>query len=290
MGGSFPVRTHTAPVVAKVLVNNFFTRFGMPRRILSDQGKEFESQIFKELCVAVEIQKVRTSPYKPSTNGCVERFHRTLNSMIGKVVQTNQRNWDDCLPSVMAAYRGAKHDSTGFSPNRLVLNRENRMPVDIILGEVHGEEDHYRSYNKYVSELQERMRDCYALAREQLGAAAQRRKREYDSRVKVADFHEGQWVWHFYPRRYLNRSPKWSKNYDGPFLVIKKIAPCDYVIQKTKRSAPQVVHGDKLKVCHSQTPPSWLPRTDGQEAGKPEDIALCGTAEDFISARRFRKF
>ena len=119
-------------------MNNFFSRYGMPRRILSDQGKEFMSEIFVELCKAMDIEKVRTSPYKPSTNGCIERFHRTLNSMLGKVIETNQRNWDECLPAVMAAYRAAKHDSTGYTPNKLVFNRENRMPIDIVLGDITG--------------------------------------------------------------------------------------------------------------------------------------------------------
>jgi len=99
---AYPVRTHTAPVVAKVLIDNFFSRFGMPRRILTDQGKEYGSILFKELCEKMGIQKIRTLPYQPSTNGCIERFHRKLNSMIGKVVQYDQRNWDVCLPTIMA--------------------------------------------------------------------------------------------------------------------------------------------------------------------------------------------
>jgi len=85
----------------------------MPKRILSDQGAEFESDLFKELCSRMEIDKIRSFPYKPTTNRCVERFHRTLNSMLGKVVQENQRDWDERLPFVMAAYRAAKHQSTG---------------------------------------------------------------------------------------------------------------------------------------------------------------------------------
>jgi len=65
---AYPVRVHTAPIVAKVLLDNFFSRYGMPR--------EFESELFKELCAAMEIEKIRTSSYKPSANGCIERFHR----------------------------------------------------------------------------------------------------------------------------------------------------------------------------------------------------------------------
>ena len=262
---AFPVRVHTAPVVARVLVDNVFSRFGFPRRILTDQGREFESQLFQELCRSMDIEKVRTSPYRPSTNACVERFHRTLNSMLAKVIEVNQRNWDDCVPAVMAAYRAAKHDSTGYSPNRLVLNKENRAPVDIVLGVPSEEEQHYDSYNDYVQDLQQRMREAYAIARDHLNAAAQRRKKEYDIKVKSTEFHEGDWVWYLYPRKYVNKSPKWNRNYQGPFLVIKVIAPCDYVIQRTRKSTPITVHGDKLKTFHGDPPKSWLQSSSGSQ-------------------------
>ena len=258
---AYPVRNHTAPVVAKVLVDQFFSRYGTPKRILSDLGVEFQSHLFQELCKRLEIEQVRTTPYKPSTNGCVERFHRTLNSMIGKVTQENQRDWDDRLASVMAAYRASVHSSTGFSPNVLVFGKENRMPVDLVLGKVDGEEAQYNSYDEYVEQVQRRMRESYELARKHLGVMAERRKNDYDIKVKSADFKVNQWVWYFYPRKYLNRSPKWTRNYCGPYLITKVIPPTDYVIQRTKKSNPFVVHGDKLKQCHGETPPSWLHTT-----------------------------
>jgi len=68
------------------------------------------------------------------TNGAVERFHRTLNTMLGKVVKDGQRDWDDRLATVMAAYRASPHESTGFSPNKLFLGREVRMPLDLVMG------------------------------------------------------------------------------------------------------------------------------------------------------------
>jgi len=229
----------------------------MPKRLVSDQGPEFESQLFQELCKHMGIEKIRTSPYKPSTNGCVERFHRTLNSMLGKVVQANQRDWDDRLQPVMAAYRAAKHESTGFSPNYLVFGRENRAPIDVVLGEVTGEEEHYLSEDDYVAETQRRLRGAHQLAREHLNAAAERRKDDYDIKAKKATFDVGDSVWYFYPRRYTQKSPKWSKNYTGPFKVVKVIEPCDYVLQRSKRAKPQVVHGDKLKRHYGEPLPDW---------------------------------
>ena len=114
---AYPLRNHTAPVVAKTLMENFFARYGAPKRLVSDQGPEFESELFQELCRRMEIDKIRTSPYKPTTNGSVERFHKTLNSMLAKVVAVNQKDWDERLNAVMAAYRASKHNNTGYTPN-----------------------------------------------------------------------------------------------------------------------------------------------------------------------------
>ena len=73
--------------------------------------------------------------------------------MLGKVIETNQRNWDECLPAVMAAYRAAKHDSTGYTLNKLVFSRENRMPIDIVLGDIAEEVGYQPTYNDFVSEV-----------------------------------------------------------------------------------------------------------------------------------------
>ena len=131
---AIPLSNHTAPTVARALMTHVFTRFGAPKQLLTDRGPEFESELFAELMKWMEIDKIRTSPYKASTNGVVERFHRTLNSMLGKIVNETQRDWDDRLPAVMAAYRASPHTSTGFSPNRLFLGRETRMPLDLVMG------------------------------------------------------------------------------------------------------------------------------------------------------------
>lgn len=93
-----------------------------------------------------------------------------------------------------------------------------------------------------------------------------------DAKVKDIKFTPGQWVWRFYPRRYSNRSPKWSRPYDGPYLITKIIEPCDYVIQRSKRGVPQVVHGDKLKLCHSDVPPSWVPATTTDPVDDTDDL------------------
>lgn len=225
---------------------------------MSDQGPEFESDLFKELMRWMEIDKIRCSPYRPSTNAACERFHRTLNSMLGKIVKESQRDWDEKLPQVMAAYRASPHSSTGFSPNQLFLGRETRMPLDLIMGVPPEDNGQLQSIDDFIQRAKEDAEACYELARKELQVAAERRKKMYDVRVKKTAFALGDWVWYYCPRRYTKRSPKWQKMYDGPFLVIRVIKPVNYMIQRSPRARIIVVHVDKLKKCFGNTPTSWL--------------------------------
>ena len=54
------------------------------------------------------------------------------------------------------------------------------------------------------------------------------------------------------------KSQKWQKNYTGPFLIVRVIGPVNYVLQKSQKSKPFVVHADKIKLCYGSTPVSWL--------------------------------
>ena len=175
-GEAVAIPNHTAVTVAKVLMNQIFSRYGAPVEILSDRGPEFESELFLQLMKWMEIDKLRTTAYKPSTNGVVERFHRTLNSMLGKVTQENQRDWDERLPFVLAAYRASVHSSTGFTPNKVFLGRENRMPVDVVMGLPSEEVNGSQSIDEFVTRQQELAEDAFQLVRQHLGQNASRRK------------------------------------------------------------------------------------------------------------------
>ena len=70
---AYAIPNHTAQVVADKLVTEFVTHFGVPQQLHSDQGREFESDLFQELCRLLEIDKTRTTPYRPQSDGLVER-------------------------------------------------------------------------------------------------------------------------------------------------------------------------------------------------------------------------
>jgi transposase InsO family protein len=255
---AIPIRNKEAITVARALVDVVICRFGVPLQLLSDNGKEFDNSVLKEICRLLEIDKIRTTVYKASTNGAVERLHRTMNSMIGKVVDSNQRNWDEFLPSIMAAYRASRHEATGYSPNFLMFGKETRAPVDVMFGLDELEKENHQSYDEYAEHKIEIMRKAYQFAREHLGTSAERSKRNYDMRVRPNRYEVGQWVFYYCPRRFPRRSPKWQRMFTGPFLITQVLGPVNVRIQGSKRSQPFVVHIDKLKRCLGTTPDSWL--------------------------------
>ena len=80
----------------------------------------------------LDIKKTRTTPYHPQSDGMVERFNKTLVGMLKTYVNEHQTDWDDHLPFVTMAYRSVEHETTGCSPNYLMLGRGVQTPLDIM--------------------------------------------------------------------------------------------------------------------------------------------------------------
>lgn len=259
---AWPIRNHEATTVAHILCDQLFCRFGIPTEILSDQGREFESVLFQELCRVLEIDKLRTSAYRPNCNGSIERFHRTLNSMIAKVVDVEQKNWDLQIPFVLAAYRATQHESTGFTPNYLQLGREVRTPLDLALGCSTEEAEHWDSHIDFVYDKQRKLRSAFETTREHLGKAVEIYKKSYDTKVNMTTFKVGDWVYYYLPKKVSGKSAKWQLWYTGPYLVTQVLGAVNYRIQKSAGGRNIVSHVDKLKLCHGTHPSSWLPPTE----------------------------
>ncbi|CAC5409896.1 unnamed protein product [Mytilus coruscus] len=129
---SFAMPNIEAKTVANIIVEEVIVRFGVPHWIHSDQGRQFESLLFQEMCCILNIKKTRTTPYHPKSDGMVERFNKTLATMLSSFVEQNQRNWDEYIPFVMMAYRASEHETTGQTQNSLMLGRELPTPLYIM--------------------------------------------------------------------------------------------------------------------------------------------------------------
>jgi len=254
---AFPLRNKEAETIARVLVEQVFTRFGVPLSILSDQGKEVDCRVMREVCRLFGIEKLRTSAYKPSTN-MVERFHKTMNSILAKIVSSHQKDWDTRLPFAMAAYRASRHNSTGYSPNFLMFGREVYGAVDVLYGNTDERNAPKIDYDDFVTQTHSRMTASYAEVRETLRRSAERNKRYYDCKVKPARFAVGQWVYYFNPRKLAGRQMKWIRQYIGPYLIIRVPSTLTVEIQKGPRTKPFVVHIDKVKPFTGTPSTNWV--------------------------------
>jgi transposase InsO family protein len=251
----YPMPNQEAATVAKSLVCDFFSRFGVPDFLHSDQGTQFESALFAEICTLLGITKTRTTPFRPQSDGQSERNIKTLTKMIAMATQ-DQAEWDEHLPFISMAYRSTPHETLGLTPNYLMFGREISMPIDVMVP-LKGDEQ--LSAIEYVNKLRSKLIYAYELARNKLKASAERQKRLYNRHKHGDELQLGQVVWYINKLRKKGVSPKLQPKWRGPFLIVRKHNDILVEIQMTARKFV-TVHTDLLKPCFASKLPGWLRR------------------------------
>ena len=182
----FPMKNECADTVADILVENIILRFGMPLVIHSDQGREFENGLMKSLCALLGCTKTRTAPYHPESDGMIERFNWTCLMMLSMFVNDRRDNWNELLPFVMHAYRTSVHESTGYSPFRLMMGEECSLPQDVSTAELRTKREKDVAPHPFATWVRDALEVAYDHVRSSLRKTASRRKRLYDSKSKVS--------------------------------------------------------------------------------------------------------
>ena len=172
-----PCRDQKASTVARILVQEWFQKFGVPRRIHSDQGRNFESQLVKDLCGVYGIEKSRTTAYHPQGNGQCERFNRTLHDRLRTLPPEQKKRWPLHIKELVFMYNCTPHSSTNLSPFFVFMGQEATLPIDLLLSPRNNVELPL-SCDTWVEQHQQRLRAAAEFARSrQLEKSEQRCKR-----------------------------------------------------------------------------------------------------------------
>ena len=152
----------TAKCTAQNLWDKFIVHYGLPEKILTDQGCNFESNLLKALCEIAQVKKMRTSGYHPQTNGQCECFNVTLISMLGTLPKKLKRTWREQVPTLVHAYNCTKNSVTGFSPYCLMFGCKPHLPIDLIFG--NNLVDLKGNHITYIENLKKRMAWAHEIA------------------------------------------------------------------------------------------------------------------------------
>ena len=253
---AFPLRRKTTYNCAKVLAERWVAYHGVPTVIHSDQGREFEGGVFQRLAELLGANKTRTAPYRPQSDGLVERFNRTLLNMLSVFACDRPTTWDDHLPYLLSAYRSSVHASTQCTPNSLTYGRETNLPIDLMIPGSPQSDIKAQNYPDYVQFVRKALQTAHSFARRHMGQALVRQKRGYDVHAKNrSSFNTGDLVRYYYVP--IKNRDKFACPWVGPYKVLERVTEVDYRIQRLERTRDtRVVHIDHLKPFEKDYEPS----------------------------------
>ena len=244
-----PLRTINAENIAEELVK-FFSRVGIPKEILTDQGSNFVSQLLTEIYRLLHIHPIRTTPYHPQTDGLVERFNKTLKSLLRKAAVDVGKDWDKLLTYLLFAYREVPQASTGFSPFELLYGRAVRGPLDILRETWQTDCRSDESVLSHVLAMREKLAHMTELVESNLKQAQKQQKRWYDRTASEREFQTGDQVLVLLPTETSKLLAKWQ----GPYQVLRRVGKVDYLVDMHDRwKRKRVLHINMLQKWHKPT-------------------------------------
>ena len=256
---AYALPNEEAATCMTALYQGFFSRFGLPTQLHSDQGRNFESKLVQELAKITGIRRTRTTPFHPRSDGQTERMNRTILTMLRATAQDNPDDWPDRLPSILSAYRMTPHCTTGVSPNYAMLGRDTRAPSTLIAAPPEEVNEPQVPYNL---RFRDQIRDAHNRVRNATKVSAKTQKSHFDARVKAISFRQNQLVWLYWPQPLIRmKRRKLTQLWVGPYRIVTFKSDVVVEVQHIKTGKKQTVHVDRLTPCHTVTDIVNPPRT-----------------------------
>ena len=175
--------SQTAKCTAQNLWDKFIVHYGLPEKILTNQGCNFESDLLKELCELAQVKKIRTMGYHPQINGKCGHFNATLINVLGTLPEKPKSTWMAQVPTLVHTYNCTRKNATDFSLYYLMFGRKPCLPIDILFGtntsKLKGNTNTY-----YVKDLKQRIQRAYQTAHKVVKKEQEWNKWHYDQKVR----------------------------------------------------------------------------------------------------------
>ena len=247
---AIPLRNIKTKTIVRALVK-FFTLFGLPKCVQSDQGSNFMSGIFQQVMDQLGIKQYRSSAYHPESQGALERFHQTLKNMIRTYCFDTEKQWDEGIHFLLFAVRESIQESLGFSPFELVFGHTVRGPLKLVKEKFLSDDDDCLNILQYVSDFRTKLSKACELARENLESSQQSMKTKYDKNTSKRKFEPGQSVLVLLP---VPGKPLRAR-YFSQYLIDKKLSDLNYIIITPDRRKQK-------QLCHINIPKPYLDRNN----------------------------
>lgn len=234
---AYPLHSISARSIVKTLTQ-FISIFGIPRVIQSDQASNFTSHLFAQVLKQLKVKHNRASAYHAQSQGALERFHRTLKSLLRTYWTEIGGNWEEGLPWLMLSVREVVQESSGFCPNDLVFGHTVRGPMAVLRDGL-GDPDPPSNLIDYVNSFRHHLYIAAEKARENLEVAQSKMKTEYDRQAEHHQFSPWDQVLAVTP---VVNSPFQAK-FSDPYIVEQKVSDQNYLIFTPK-------HRKFSRLCH----------------------------------------
>ena len=207
-----PLTNTLSSTIADAFIKRFICIFGAPKIVLTDQGKNFLSNLMSRIAKRFRIKKIRTTAFHPQSNGSLERSHHALGEYL-KQYTDRDNEWDVWLDLAMLNYNTCVQESTKHTPYEVVFGRLARLPSNEPLREA----DMLPTYKGYVQDLVIKLNGIQKLAFDNLVASKYKSKKYYDKSINPKNFKLGDYV-------FLLSGPKPGKfgdHYTGPHKILE---------------------------------------------------------------------
>ncbi|GKB71245.1 reverse transcriptase domain-containing protein [Tanacetum coccineum] len=246
-----PVATITGNQVKKFVWDNIVCRFGLPGEIVSDNGKQFRDNPFKDWCEKLCIRQCFASVKHPQTNGLVERANRSLGEGIKARLDERSKDWIGELSHVLWAHRTMIKSSNGETPFSLTYGTEAVIPAEIGMPTLRTAEVDLTGNDEALEinlDLIEEKREQAAI---QEAKSKAKMEKYYNSKVRGTSFKPGDMVYRNNDASHATDGGKLGPKWEGPYEVTEALGKGAYKLKDRKgNELPRTWNICNLKKCY----------------------------------------